>query len=260
MKIYFLILTFIYSLNSMALENIRVYAPDSPPFATQIDKGEGLLFDFVNELNQHFKGKYYFSANFVTRSRLKIIFAKEDRTMIVPFVNPMWFEEFKEKQYLWTTPAAVDCNVIILRRDRKFNITKWDDLTGLTTSIVNGQFNIKVQNLIAQKKIKVETASQLLFNFHKLDKKRVDFLVTGFSIADYVIKNMKFTNLEILHTPLDIFSRQILIFSKKNPAQGVLFREAISQMIKNKKLEKIQKKYNLNPNPDICHNRQLSYN
>lgn len=51
MKLYLLIITFFFALSAQALDSIPVYSPDSPPYAINMEKGEGMLFDFVNSLN-----------------------------------------------------------------------------------------------------------------------------------------------------------------------------------------------------------------
>lgn len=158
MKLYLLIITFFFALSAQALDSIPVYSPDSPPYAINMEKGEGMLFDFVNSLNEQFKGKCYFTANFVTRARLKVIFAKKENTMIVPFVNPHWFDDELEKKYFWTLSMAEDCNVIVVKKNKISKIKKWNDLQGMSTSILNGQVNTGVQKIMDQMKIKVEGA------------------------------------------------------------------------------------------------------
>ncbi|MEA9356231.1 transporter substrate-binding domain-containing protein [Bacteriovorax sp. PP10] len=256
MKLYLILFLLFYSLDLVAQESIQVYSPyDSPPYVLNLEKGEGLVFDFVKELNETFKGKYHFVANFVTRGRLKIIFDRKDFAMIVPFVNPVWFDDMAEKKFLWTQEISKDCNVIIYRHDKPLHIKKLDDLTGLSTSVVNGQLNINIQKLYDQKKIRVENANNVVLNFLKLSKRRVDFLVIGYTLADYIIRNNKLFNLEIVETPVDVFNRKILVFSKKDARLGAVLRDQLSLMIKNGKIQKMFNKYELNSHPSICNNK-----
>lgn len=143
----------LYSFSSFSIESIQVYSPYvSASYVIDMDKKKGLIFDFVNELNKAFKGTYVFTPNFVTRSRLKVIFAKKDDVIIVPFVTPAWFVDVADRNFLWTTKVSEDCNVIISRQDKKLKIKNWDDLKGLSTSLVNGEVNKKFESLIDQKK------------------------------------------------------------------------------------------------------------
>lgn len=260
MKICFVLMLFLHSLNSFSVESIQVYSPYvSAPYVVDMDKKKGLIFDFVDELNKTFKGKFVFSPNFVTRSRLKVIFAKKDDTIIVPFVTKAWFDDVADRNFLWTAKVSDDCNVIISRHDKNLKIKSWDDLRGLSTSLVNGEVNKNFQALIDQKKIHVEYANHLDLNFLKLKKGRVDFLVTGHLVADYFIINKGFSDLKILD-PVDRFSRQILISSKINKESGIAIKNKMGLMIHEGKIQSLFDRYKLKSHPEICNKGILPSN
>lgn len=259
MRTLFAIFLLFFSMSLIAQENIQVYSPyDSPPYIINFEKGQGLFFDFVKELNENFKGRYHFIANSVPRSRLKLIMNKTTNTIVVPFVAPGWFDDLGEKKYLWTTQISEDCNVVIYRGGRLNEIKKMDDLVGGATSVVNGQYTSSIQKLIDQKKVRVENANHVVQNFLILSKGRVDFLVTGYTVADYVIKDQKLKNLIILDSPVDVFSRKILISTKGKNGVGEQIKEALSAFIKNEKMQKLFRKYELSSTPLICKNKLLS--
>jgi len=202
-----------------ALSTVQVWADSrvitvwnyylSPPF--QISEKEGLAFDFVNLLNDEFRGKLKFRLNSLPRARLNKYLAQQKQGLVL-FVNWRWMGEGAKANYLWTPPLWQDRNEVISSIENKVIFDGPESLKGLTLVAVRGWQYKSLEPLLAKNEIKrfnVNREEQVLA---LLLKSRGDITIQPRSLAMFLLNKMKLKNKVYLSPkPYSSFTRHIML-------------------------------------------------
>jgi len=234
---------------------IQIISPyDASPFVENLTRQTGLIFDVTEQLNLRAKGKFKFKGHYIPRARL-VMMLKTNPNIVIPFVSPKWFGDSQEQLFEWSVNVSKDCNTIIYRKEQPIDFTKMEDLTGMKTSVVIGEENPSIKELILSGKIKSESASTVAVNFLKLAKGRVDFIVTGRLIAEYAIAAHKIDNLLIAKKPVDEFDRKFLISRQSNPEAARWIQNTVKDFNSDGTFKRLFQKHQLTVQTKPCAER-----
>lgn len=214
MKVILVWLLLLLSVESIAKTKplIPVYSYHlKPPLVIDIEKQEGLYFDFVRYLNERSE-KYRFTLVSIPRKRIERML--EDKTFdgVLLGVNPTWFKDKQETQYLWTAKVFTDRDEIVSLRSSPYEFANAESLKGRVVGGVRGFYYFGINEMVAKDLIlRVDTTKETdLFNMLLL--KRVDVAVISRSTFDYLIKiNQWHDKFHLSKKPHDIFDRRILV-------------------------------------------------
>ena len=205
-------------------QTITVCSPyHSAPFVIDHAKKQGIIYDFVDYLNQNAPTDWRFKLAFMPRARL-FKQLSQDEVCIVPFVSPLWFDPDKS-QYHWSKAIFADGNVILSDRTRKLESLSADIIAGLSTSRVIGQKNDILDALIKQKVITAFNSNSLESSVEMLALGRVDFVVSGKLLLGYIVAQRSDSErFYFSHDYVQTFDRAVL-FPKSMSPQVIEFVE-----------------------------------
>lgn len=191
---------------SMVVSHFTVAAPETvtvysyhnhPPFVTGPDSG--YTFDLVRQLNREADGKVHFKVSIVPRSRLnhylkawisgKCPDVGCKQSWIVPWVNPKWgFIKGGRDNYLWRE-LFTDSNVIVSRREDRFEYTGPESLKGRALATMRGHRYVAIDDLVKTGDINRIDGNYERDNIIKLLRDRVDATLLPASTVNYYFEH-----------------------------------------------------------------------
>lgn len=201
------------TLNVFAKEVIKVYTYHlKPPFVVREATHEGLYFDALNYFNKK-SAQYQFELHYLPRRRLDLMVNTGTLDGLVIGVNPLWFNDKQERKYLWTSTLLHDVDEVISTKEKAFEYTGLESLTGLRVGLVLGYYYFGVSEMATTGKLSRDDASSEDHNFKKLLANRIDVAIISRSNHDFVMKHQpelvgKFF---ISSKPHDQYERRIMI-------------------------------------------------
>ena len=155
MKSFFIILVFIIPFASIAKENvILAFYNDTPPWQVNYKGLKGLTNELAIFLNSDKNSPYNFVPEFITRSRINIILAKDEESIVVAWVQPAFFDDAKKNNYLWSEPLLSDSQLILSSKKNPIQFNDISSLKGKVFSAVAGSRYSSLEPLIKAGDIK----------------------------------------------------------------------------------------------------------
>ncbi len=210
-----------------------------------IEAGEGLSYDLARYLTAASHGKYRFTLMPMSRSRVDKML-EENETGVVPWVNPVWFNDTEELRFLWTRETLFsDQNAVISSRTRMLEYTGPQAVKGLVFGGVRGHRYQDIDQMVEEGSVTRMDAENHIDNFRKLEKGRIDFTITPYCGAEYLIRTHQMEEaLYISRYPHSTYTRRCLI-SGGNQDLEEFMETALSEMKTDPSWLKILEKYNI---------------
>ncbi len=190
-------------------EQILLYSYHThPPFITA--PGEGLSYQFADELTRQSRGRYRFEVKPMSRSRINKML-RERRHGVVPWVNPVWFKDSQETRYTWGAQILMnDANTVVSHRSKQIDFRGSDSLTRLKLGGIRDHV-YKGINYQKDQITRVDAANHI-DNIRKLSKQRIDVTIMPESAARYLLslEGLK-QQLYLSPTPHSVYQRRLLI-------------------------------------------------
>ena len=197
---------------SQAKQTVSVYHYHTkPPLVTNLEAKQGLYYDFTRYLNTH-TSKYHFEAVFVPRKRLERMLNDEKLQGVLLGVNPVWFNDKQEVNYLWTGKIFTDRDEVVSLATNPIEFDIPDSLHGKTFGGVRGFYYYGISELVNSNKIEhIETVKEVDL-FYMLLNKRIDAAVISRSTYDYLVKKNSWqSKFHLSEIPHDIYDRRMLV-------------------------------------------------
>ena len=219
-----------------------------PPFTTDIDKREGLSFDFAELLNKELanidSSKQQVTTRYLPRPRINKYLERGDNAVIL-WVNPIWFGDSQKEIYQWTPPIIYDRNEVISRIDKKVNYSEPNSLAGLKLGTTLGHKYKNLDALFKSGVITTEEARKEEINIKKLLANRIDVTIMPATGANYLVSKQQLQGkLHFSATPHHEYTRHILVRAKDKNQEKVMM-QAIDQAIKSDDWQVLLEKYSL---------------
>ena len=189
----FLTAVFLFILTSNLAGNEVIQIPmityhTHAPFI--LEEGGGLTYDLAEYLNIKMKGNFVFDVQPMSRPEVDELI-KSSIPVVVPWVNPAWFNDGDETIYTWTEGYILrDGFAFISRADSKLYFTGLESLTNLRFGGIRGH-NYFFDELIECGLAARYDADNHYNNFMRLIAGYIDFCLTPLSSARYLIKQNK---------------------------------------------------------------------
>ncbi len=186
-----------------------------PPFI--IKAGVGLSYDLAKHLTSKSNGLFDFEVKPMSRPRVNKMIGQAE-SGIVPWVNPVWFRDQEETNYMWSDKFLMeDGNAVITHKDLKLVYEGPQSLNGLVFGGVRDHVYASIDDYIKKTgRLKRVDAENHLDNFRKLRKKRIGVTITPKSGAEYLIKKGSLQETLFVSPKLhSSYKRRVIIISKK---------------------------------------------
>ncbi|MFZ6820084.1 substrate-binding periplasmic protein [Undibacterium sp. Ji22W] len=196
-----------------AKEVIKVYTYHlKPPFVVREATREGLYFDAISYFNKK-NNQFQFELHYLPRRRLDMMVNAGTLDGLVIGVNPLWFNDKQERRYLWTGSLLHDVDEVISSKEKAFEFTGLESLTGLRVGLVLGYYYFGVSEMAVTGKLFRDDASSEDHNFKKLLANRIDVAIISRSNHDFVMKHQPelVGKFHISSKPHDQYERRIMI-------------------------------------------------
>ncbi|ABV36994.1 conserved hypothetical protein [Shewanella sediminis HAW-EB3] len=214
----------------------------SPPF--QISGDEGLAFDFVNLLNDEFRGRFVFRLDSLPRARLNKYLAEQKQGLVL-FVNWRWMGDGAEANYLWTPPLWQDRNEVISSIENKVVFDGPESLKGLTLVAVRGRKYKSLEPLFARSEITRFNVNREEQALALLLKSRGDLTIQPRSVVMFLLNELNLQNkIYLSPTPFFSFTRHIMLTPGLIELHPEL-SEFVLQLDTNVRWQNILQKYDL---------------
>jgi len=138
------------SFNSFAKNHnvFKLYAYHlKPPFIVDVEKKQGLYFDFARFLNQKSE-RHQFETVFVPRNRLELMISKGQLNGALIGVSPIWFKDVPETKYLWTKSIFKDRDEVISLKSAPFEFETANSMKGKRLGGVMGFSYFGINKLV----------------------------------------------------------------------------------------------------------------
>ncbi|WP_448211704.1 hypothetical protein [Colwellia sp. MEBiC06753] len=215
-----IIISIFLSTNTQANQYTKTYDICSPyqsgPFIIDERKRSGLVYTFADYLNAQAAGQFRFNVIVLPRIRL-VGMLEANANCIVPFVSALWFQPSPE-HYDWTKPITYDANVILSSSQLKLESLAPAVINGMSTSVVSG-FTVEqpLETLIQNKQLTLFTTANIEHGVGMVAKERIDFIVTGRMILEYVRANLNVQSSTYLSRYQTLAFERALIVPKVSP-------------------------------------------
>ncbi|MCW8831883.1 MAG: transporter substrate-binding domain-containing protein [Colwellia sp.] len=209
--------------------NVDVYVYHlKPPFIVSNTNKLGLYYDFSDYLNAKSEN-YHFETIFVPRKRIETMLVSGNFNGILLGVNPVWFDDKAETQFLWTNNVYQDQDEVVSLPESAIEYTTPRSLSGKILGGVRGFYYFGIDELVKKGDIsrhdtigEYELLQMLMF-------KRVDVGIVSRSTLMYLSKAKNWQNKFYLSKkPHDKYQRRVLV-----PHQNRAVYEEISPIIDN---------------------------
>ncbi|GLX78656.1 hypothetical protein tinsulaeT_19960 [Thalassotalea insulae] len=188
-----------------------------PPLVINIQIKQGLYYDFTRYLNTR-STTHHFELVFVPRKRIERMLKDEKLQGILLGVNPVWFNDKKEVNYLWTEKIFTDRDEVVSLAETPIEFTTPDSLAGKVFGGVRGFYYYGISELVNRNKIShIETVKEVDL-FYMLLNKRIDAAVISRSTLDYLVKKNNWQSIfHLSNKPHDIYERRVLVPKHLSP-------------------------------------------
>ncbi|UXR64792.1 ABC transporter substrate-binding protein [Bdellovibrio bacteriovorus] len=213
MRLLWIVLVLLsFSVQAFSKEVIVMISPyDTPPFIVDQKKEEGLVFELAALLTARSRGKYEFKVSVLPRTRLLKVLEKSG-VVVVPLVAPKWFEDAEEKKFFWTSAMMDDENLVLSPRKKPVDFRGMDSLKHLKTTVVSGHSMETVTNLQHTGEVDSLPTNSLSNGLKMLARGRIDFMITGRLVADYLIQDLNLgQDIYISDRSVEKFERKFLL-------------------------------------------------
>jgi polar amino acid transport system substrate-binding protein len=205
---------------------------DYTPWYFNSDRKLGMNAELARRLTALSKGKYEFHSAYIPRLRVDLMLAN-GRQMVVPWVNPAFFNDTEKTKYLWTDPLMQDEALIVSSKQTPIEYDGPNSLRGRRLSAPVGHVFRPLSPLIDAKEIYREDAPNVVSALRKLLAPRnLDFAVVDRSVfnalkADNTIDMSKFYISKTPMTPS--FGRHIMV-TKNSPELFQFLSKAVAKL------------------------------
>jgi len=173
-------------------------------------KQKSLYQAYVDYLNAQ-QDELYIKLKFLPRLRLESQLRAGELDGAIIGVNPLWFNDKEEIDYLWSAAFMQDQDVIVVRAGGAFPYAKPVDLVGRLLALPRGGYFWGVSELIVAGKIQVFETNTERQNLEMLALGRVHATIMSILSARYFFRHeLKGSKFEILNIPHDRFTRRVL--------------------------------------------------
>ncbi len=168
-------------------QEIKIYTYHThAPFI--IGDSIGLTYDLAEYLTAKSDNRYIFTVQSMSKTRVEKSFDNEE-AFIVPWVNPIWFDDEDEESYTWTEHAIMeDGNAVISSSENQINYSGAASVSGLRFGGIIGHRYIDIDDLADQGEIVRFNNENHVNNFRMLQKNRIDFTIAPLVGAEYIIQ------------------------------------------------------------------------
>lgn len=200
------------STKAFAKQVVEMISPyDTPPFIVDQKKETGLVFELASLLTARSLGKYEFKVMVLPRARLLKVLEKNG-VVVVPLVAPKWFEDTDEKKFFWTSAMMDDENLVLSSRKKPVDYRGMESLKHLKTTVVTGHSMETVSKLQHAGEVDSQATNSLSNGLKMLARGRIDFVITGRLVADYLIQDLKLgRDIYISDRSVEKFERKFLL-------------------------------------------------
>ncbi len=175
----FCLFMFGFAIEGLAVEKIEVANQyEYSPWSELGVPDSGLTRILVSKLNLMAQGKYEFEAKLYPRKRLEQ-HLKTRTTIVVPWVNPQFFNDTNKEKFLWSQDIVEDESLFISHENRKFEFIDSESFNGKRFSGTLGHNYPDLQTKITSGDLVREDAVALTQSISKLlsGKRNLDFAV-----------------------------------------------------------------------------------
>jgi len=236
---------FIFSTQAIGKDkiNVDVYVYHlKPPFIVSNTNMLGLYFDFSDYLNTK-TDKYHFETVFVPRKRVETMLATKKLNGILLGVNPVWFKDKSETQYLWTGNIYQDKDEFVSLLESPVEYSGAESLAGKVLGGIRGFYYFGIDEQVKQGEI---TRYDTIGEYELLQMvllKRIDVGIVSRSTLDYLVKAKGWQDrFYISKQPHDKFERRVLVPLDKKDIYNEIF-PIINEMNKDQFWKLILKQY-----------------
>lgn len=197
----------------MAKEIVVANYHNYSPWITDEQNKSGIFFEFIQELNHRSKGEYTFTGQIYPRARLEIRL-KNNSNIIVPFVDPRFFDDIDLKKYSWSKNIFDDKSYFVFKKGKEFDTQDLSTLKNKRFSATIGHHYHDLDPYFSNSQIKKDETSTYTSSILKIIHDRdVDFAVMDDSFKLYV-KDKNIIPMEKLtfsQRPRFIIKRMVLV-------------------------------------------------
>lgn len=218
-----------------------------PPFILDLEGRAGLSFDLIALLNQHAenRGRYHFQLDYLPRKRLDMHLGS-NRTGLVLWVNPGFFDDPQAEAYHWTPALLHDQQDVLSRAERPFDYLGPASLHGRTLGSVLGHRYPAIQSDIDSGLIQREDVAIDRQNLDKLLSGRLDQILIPHSTLLFFIQQLQLNGqLHVSPTPLKRFERQLLVKDSGDGELSVFLDRVIAGLAQNPDWQVLLHQYGL---------------
>ena len=149
----------------------------------------GLSYDLAEYLNELAGENYNFTVLPMPRARVdKMLYQNEEG--IIPWVNPGWFSDIEESDMMWTDGILMeDGNAVLSNVNTTIEYTGPESVEGMKFGGVRGHHYVNIDTLVDQGEIIRIDADNHIDNIRKLTKNRIDFTITPYWGALFLLKS-----------------------------------------------------------------------
>lgn len=182
-----------------------------PPFITDVHKSEGLYFAFADYVNRKL-GRIAMRTEYMPRKRLDQVLHAADFRGVVLGVNPIWFHDPQEKDYLWTSTLMKDRDELVSSALRPIQYYGPESLQGKTIGGVQGHYYYGIDEAVKAGQLHREDTDSELQNLTKLRVQRIDATIISRSTYNYLMRHYGGSEYYFLSDrPHDVFARRVLV-------------------------------------------------
>ena len=207
-----LLLLPITALRAAEPEPVVAYAYHlKPPFITDVQKSQGLYFAFADYVNRKL-GRVVMRTEYMPRKRLDQVLNSADFRGVVLGVNPVWFHDTEEKNYLWTSTLMKDRDELVSSALRPIQYNGPDSLQGKMIGGVQGHYYYGIDEAVKAGQLRREDTDSELQNLTKLRVQRIDATIISRSTYSYLMRHYGGSEYYFLSDrPHDVFARRVLV-------------------------------------------------
>lgn len=190
---------------------------NKPPYMIDVKLEQGQYFDFVRFLNSK-TGQYHFSLKYLPRNRVRQLVAGDQFSGMILGVNPLWFDDQAEQEYLWTSAIFKDEDIFVSLQKTPFEYVDPTSYQGKSACLVLGNYYAGISDADDTLLLSLLHTSKEIAVFSMLNKKRCDFGVVSRSNYIYRLAHKDIVNHYYVSTHVhDRFDRRILLAKDQLP-------------------------------------------
>jgi len=189
---------------------------DAPPFIVDEKAELGLTYDLARWLTARSEGIYRFVVQSMPRKRLDAMLGKP-RAVVVPWVNPKWFEKVWISNQYWTQPYLNDSNVILSQTGEPFEYSGPRSVVGKIMVGLHGGRWVGLDGLVEQGKITRLDAQSYFQAIKMVLAGRADIAMVPNPVAKFYVTQGNLTGyLHFSMRPHSRYARHFLVTENKD--------------------------------------------